>query len=616
MAASSKPTPLITPADGGRWMSQSSADTVGVLNYREKVNFRRDGDVEARREGWHKFRPNASLPQGVQHLNVGEKVWLLAENVRPNSDRCVIAATKTKIYRYRYSTADWLEIGSGFSVLGKRWQVVTIDGYIVLNNAVNLPVSYRVEDSAVVPVKELREKGIASIGWICEYNGFLMGLNIVEIQAASLATVMNGSDPYGLVASNLTNHIPYRVIWSEFGQPVNWAPLFNVTMGASSATIALPFASSVFVAGVTRVAVLNGGIDGTTLGGDSANPEGILVTAVAGNVITLAAPTNSALTYPREVQVTRWTDISAQSAYKDLQGDASHITSARVLHKMLVIYRTRGIYAARYTADEAVFDWSERVPGCENVPIWPESMVTVGDDEYHLYAGKGDYFYSYDGVNPPELHAVMNETRKRFFVGITRESDVWAVNNPVTKETWFCRPGFTVCFDYTKNTASEMDAEVTAAALVSRPGWDTDWFVLAIAGSVYTYGRIDGAPTTFLRDGVNPGGRLVWGRGSFGDTFNEKRLRTYQVQLSSHQEEVPLRVKLFGAYSASADRDEFINEVVPDLREDGGVLPAHFQSIYFEDELHVAGDEDKDVRVIGRLFERSVVRGRGTTRNA
>lgn len=47
--------PLITPADGGRWMTQSSSDTAGLTNYVEKVNFRREGDVEVRREGWIPF---------------------------------------------------------------------------------------------------------------------------------------------------------------------------------------------------------------------------------------------------------------------------------------------------------------------------------------------------------------------------------------------------------------------------------------------------------------------------------------------------------------------------------------------------------------------------------
>ncbi len=612
-----KPTPLITPSEGGRWMSQSSADTAGPLNYAEKVNFRRDGDVEARREGWRKFRPNETLPQGAQHLALGggAKLSLLAENVRPNSERCVIAATKTTIYRYTYSTGLWTTIGTGFSTNGRRWQAVTINGYIILNNAVDLPVSYRVEHGSVTPVRELRENGIASVKWITHYNGFLFCLNVTRIIPAQLNGVMNGLTPYGLVASNLTETIPYRVIWSDFSDPTNWAPLFNVTMAAASATITLPFASSAFVAGQTRVAVLNGGADGTTLGGDEDYPEGILVTNVVGNVLTLEITTHAGLSYPRTVQVTRWSDISTMSKYKDLQGDASHIICAKPLHSTLVVYRTKGIFVGRYKADvEEPFDWRERVPETENVPIWGEAVATVGDDEMHLYPGSGDFFFSFDGVNPPERHAVMDETRRRFFSGITEASDVWAVKNPLTHEIWFCRPTFTVCYDYFRKTASEMDAEVDAAAFVSKPGWEDDWFILSIGGSVFTYGRENGAATTFLRDGVNPGGRLVWGRNSFGDTYGEKGVGGYLMQFASIQQAMPIRFKLFGAHSASSTREELLNEIIADPMLDGGHLPLHYLATYFQDELHIAGDGDLDVRFIGRVLERASVNSKSVTR--
>ena len=585
-------TPLITPSAGGRYITSESADTVGALNYVEKVNFRRLEDVEARREGWTKFRPNASLPQGTQHLAIDTvtygKVTLIAENVRPNSERCAIAATKTHIFRFNYSLGTWSVIGSGFSPNGRRWQTAVINGWIIFNNAVDLPVSYRVEDSAVVPLKELREVGVASVGWIAAYNGFLMAFNVVEIKAAELAGVMNSGSPYGIVAdANKLNHIPYRVIWSEFGLPTNWSPVFSVTMNSASATIALPFPSSIFVAGTTRVAVINGGPNGDTLGGDSAHPDGILVNSVSGSNITLELSTDAGLSYPRTVQVTRWTDISAISAYRDLQDDASAIICAKELNGSIIVYRTRGIFVGRYTGSaDAPFDFKDR-PKSVNMPLWGEAVANV-NGEYHVYPDRdGRRFYMFDGVNLPTIHPVLDACRDRLMDGMSATSDVFAVDNPLTKEIWFCRPDRTICFDYLTRggTASEIDAQVDAAGFIARPGWEDDWFVIAQGGVVFTYGFINGKPTTWLRDGATPGARLKWGLNSFGDVMAEKTLLNYGMMFASSQQPLGVRLRLWGYYSASKPSELLLDETIADPSDDGGVIPMSYLSTYFQDEL-------------------------------
>jgi len=621
-------------------MPQSSSDTVGILNYVEKVNFRRDGDVEARREGWVKFKPNDTLPLGTQHLNIGTKLTLMAENIRPNGDRCIVAATPTTIYRFTYATGLWTEIGTGFTP-GSRWQSTSIDGYLIMNNGVDLPISYRVEDPAVQPLKELREVGVAKVKWIVEYNGFLVCLNITTIIQTHLATILSGPNPYGIVPVEQTNTISYRVIWSEFGKPLNWAPAVTAVLNNPTNVIPLPYPMSAFLPGVTRVAVINGGEDGGTLGGDEAHPNGILVTNktnTAPFTITLEVPTAPEVpptdptfpTYPRTVTVMRWEDQSTMSAYKDLQGDSSYILCAYVLHTMLIVYRSRGIYVGRYKADVAEpFDWKERVEETPNVPIWPEAVSVVGDDEYHLYPGRGNFFYAFDGVNPPAIHPVMDQTRKRFFEGITNNSMVWTVANPVSKESWFVRPGFTLCYDHVHKTCSEMDASIDAAAYVSRPrpldatgtsagASDEDWFILSINGVVYTYGRVNGVLTTFFRDGFNPGGRLVWGRGALGDprgngdTFNEKKLRSALLHWASNQAPLSIRYKLFAAHDAQSTRVTCVDEVIT---TDEGLIPVHYLATYFQDEIHIEGGADFDLRFIGRVYERAIVRSASVTRN-
>lgn len=587
-----------------------------------KRNFRRfAADREGRREGWVKFRPNVTIPQGVQGAPTGDdKITLIAENVRPNSERCLIVASKTTIYRYNYAAGTWSTIGSGYSVNGKRWQTETINGWIILNNAVDLPCSFRVEDSAVVPLREMREVGIAAVRWICEYNGFLVCANVTEIKADQLASVMNSASPYGIVSVSKLNVIPYQVTWSEFGQPINWAPLFTLSQAASSATITLPFPSSVFVAGVTRVAVINGGPGGGTLGGDTANPDGILVTAVSGNVLTLAIPTTVGLSYPRSISVTRWTDISTIVGSADLQDDASDISGMRRLHKQLVIYRRGGlkkgaVYVGRYTGSNVTpFEFSQRYHG-PNVPMFGD-CIGVGHD-YHLYPANGN-FYTFDGVNPPAIHVPTSNASELFFTGLKATDDAWSADNVTTGELWFCRPTLTLAYDYIFDTVSEIDQEFCAAAFVQRPGWEDSWFVHANgAGALFTYGLVENAELnilTYLRDGATPVNTMTFGRWNMGDAFSEKDLRSYVLLLSSTQVDVPLRVNLYAGYSADASVLLLAEDIA--LPTKNGLIPTHYRANYFQDEIVVNSAVDADVQLIGRIFERAPINSKAVTRNA
>lgn len=306
------------PALGGNLVTRGSADNAGVFNYVTKRDWRRDLDVEQRREGHDYFYPNLSLPIGGQPFpsqiqldgltfsggyatgtrimghwfeigetiivtgaadpiyngthtvtavgpttfsygvtgipaspDVGtaifaqaqEEITLLALARRPNGQTAVIAGSQRRLYRYyaledpdyiSHDPADypagtatdqlsywsdgiryagdrippqaagfwgavippvsemayvdenpgyWIVIGSGFSLQGRRWETVSINGYMVFNNGVDLPCTYRVEDLEVVPIYEMREQGIASVGTISEINGILMLGDITEIQA-------------------------------------------------------------------------------------------------------------------------------------------------------------------------------------------------------------------------------------------------------------------------------------------------------------------------------------------------------------------------------------------------------------------------------------------------
>ena len=66
------------------------------------------------------------------------------------------------------STYSWVTIGTGYSPFGQRWQAVTLNGYLILNNAVDLPCWYIYGDAAVTPMYQLREVVWRGVGRIAE----------------------------------------------------------------------------------------------------------------------------------------------------------------------------------------------------------------------------------------------------------------------------------------------------------------------------------------------------------------------------------------------------------------------------------------------------------------
>lgn len=304
---------LVEPRLGGNLATRVSSDNAGHLDYTQKLNWRRDLDLEIRREGYDYFYPNPLLPIGGQpfpgqialtsitrvgaiatasrtgghYFENGEMIIISGANAaayngtfiisnvtptsfdytvvgapptpdpstaiaaapvekinlvglarRPNGQTAVIAGSPRRLYRYyalddpHYISVDpadyppltppasqiywsetpadyplgtptnelfyvdenpgyWIVIGWGFSPSGKRWEAEPINGFMCFNNGVDLPCTYRVEDLSVVPIYELRENGVAAVGTIANFNGFLMCMDIAEIHSDVLATWFN-----------------------------------------------------------------------------------------------------------------------------------------------------------------------------------------------------------------------------------------------------------------------------------------------------------------------------------------------------------------------------------------------------------------------------------------
>lgn len=234
-------------------MSRVSSQIAGLENYTVKRDWRRDLDQEIRREGYDYLWPNVSgdfatdpgeqpFPWLASSVPTQEPITLIFTARRPNGETALIAGTQTKLFRFFTvkNTADyfdtdyfepepaanapyyndnpglWMEIGSGFSEDGNRWEAVNINGYAVFNNGVDLPVTYRLEDTEVSPIYELREQGVASVGTIAEYYGILMCSDISEIQTTKLAELLTpkGETSSGEVTATqsgftITSSVPF-----------------------------------------------------------------------------------------------------------------------------------------------------------------------------------------------------------------------------------------------------------------------------------------------------------------------------------------------------------------------------------------------------------------------
>lgn len=180
---------LMVP-DGGQLISGSnSQDTAGATNYVEKVNFRRETDGEVRREGWGRIH---SDDIDVSKVDIDESPVRLLHQFESEGEKVLIAGAGDKLYSFNESTNTWSKIAeelfnldeinytstmtsiaTNYGLKAKRWEVVSIDGYCIINNGVDLPLYYRNGWPCAFPLFSLRERGIVRVGTISEFDGRL-----------------------------------------------------------------------------------------------------------------------------------------------------------------------------------------------------------------------------------------------------------------------------------------------------------------------------------------------------------------------------------------------------------------------------------------------------------
>ena len=201
------------PHQGGRLMTDISSENVTIYNYDVKRDFRRYNDREIRSEGRVLFCPKMFTDDEdakyIPTLPTSDPVTLVVMLTHPNGSKSIIAGTATTLWRYYgmedplyfdagYFDADyfdeeltaWRQIGSGFASNARRWECETLDGYLILNNGVDLPVQYRLTYNEVIPLYELRELAIASVGTIVVQNGHLLCMDIRQIKEDKFLEIM------------------------------------------------------------------------------------------------------------------------------------------------------------------------------------------------------------------------------------------------------------------------------------------------------------------------------------------------------------------------------------------------------------------------------------------
>jgi hypothetical protein len=209
----------ISVKPGGRLTPDLSAGTVGLSDHVILRDFRRDLDVVVRAEGHIKFAPNPLVSEATQSEPAGADgpITVISEVTLASGRYCAVCGTKTQLWAYfgeasgyvegsgsdayvneygggylywTKNTGNWELIGSGFSADG-RWESVQVGSWLVLNNGVDLPLTYRVGETSAKPIYELREAGIASVGTIVEISGILVALDIRQISSTKHLELMS-----------------------------------------------------------------------------------------------------------------------------------------------------------------------------------------------------------------------------------------------------------------------------------------------------------------------------------------------------------------------------------------------------------------------------------------
>jgi len=507
-------------------MSRTSPVAAKAENYITKRDWRRHLDQEERREGYDYFGDFEGNPTTTtQPFPTSDEINLIHMARSPSGKTAIIAGSRTTLYQFYsldfeyisqiaagggdsggnyvdgdgddpfFAEYDWSVIGTGFSADGCRWEAVNLNGYTVFNNGVDLPQVFRLEWTEVVPLTELRDQGIARVGTIAAFNNVLMLGDVEQLYTQDISTWMNGSDPYGNYTGSI-NRYQYRLMWSSNNEPQRFAANITCSATASSNQVTMSWPSESF-AEDDEVTIFGAGASGGNLS--------TTISSISGTTVTLGT---NALTTTASASIQRTDAIGSIVGYDDLRDDASGIVKMAELQGQLVIYKDTSIFLAVYTGIIEMPFKLTRLGIPTNKGLFYRHTLVPVLGLYHVYAGR-NAFYKLDlqtriPVEVGKLDLCSNLFFDNPSVSIGAACDIYAVDNSLTKEVWFCHPSSTsdhaLCYDYRYNTVSTSSINISAAASVKRPTLNIspveteDWFVMGTsAGTLLLYGKVNKA---------------------------------------------------------------------------------------------------------------------------
>lgn len=533
----------------------------------------------------------------------------------------------------------WVVIGSGFSPAGKRWETVNINGYMVFNNSVDLLVTYRVEELEVVPIYEMREQGIFSVGTISEINGILMCADLTELRVDKVADWFNtSSDPYGPYTGdpNDLDRTTFRVGWATPDEPRRWNLIVPGSMALGSNVITTEYPVLGFNVG--QSITITGA--GTPHAGGTADNLTANIINITGATIIVDKFAATAVTDA----IIEATDAEGSIVgFEDLQDDGSGIVKMLPLADQLVIYKDTSVFLCQYLGIvDQPFGFTIRRIQKEQSCYYRNTLALVQTPEetFHVYAGRND-FYRFDlSTQQPKLLPKFEACSDVFFDNATlsRTEEIYAADNGVTHEIWWMFPSNGadkgLAYDTKRDSLAQLGFACTAAATIRKPivglasGAEQDWFIMGTdRGTVVVYGLTNepqGLPdwnnkeAIWFRRFANPYSStktgyeslLVSGLASFGDDYREKDMRALVPLWSSHSPNTAITVTIGHAHNANAAVQTIGTRTVSDPLT---AIELGFRANYFQAEFSVNG-MDNDCQITGYVWDISLVDSRSATR--
>lgn len=613
----------INLATGGRLLPDLPVGLIGAANFDEKVNWVSEIGEIRKRSGWDYPAPMGDWDgDGLADFDDGNPAEAIAAVPRPNGTYAVVGAGGGKIKVFDYDLNSWDTIGSGFSTKAdagfRWWQIVDVAGYAVFNNGRDLPVLWQVGDATVTPLYELREAGYASVGLIVEYvDGVLMCADILEINDEDMSAVMNNVLPYKtIVDSAETTRITFRRVWSNEGDPGDFAANVpgTVTLGSPNLTLAWPMAS--FQAG--DEVIVNGA---GTAGGNLTTT----ILTISGVNVVLA---NNALTAVSSADVYKSSALNSIVGFDDIEDDGSAIVLQIPLKTQLISFKASGhIWQTYYTGDLDTPFAKDRVtkkPGI--APRFPRAVVNIVNDdneEYLLFPG-AKHFYRFDlgSQAPQQAKLFMGAEKELFFSRIKGlgKFEVWAADNTCTDEIFFAylweeyETGYyganrAVALKYAKDceSISEVDGfNFTCAAPVQKPlagfhGDDTEtWFLMGDGdGKITLYGETNLEVLTRRRYGEKFDASIGGGLTSFGVDDTGKYVRRFSITSSKPDASQGMEVTIYGTRSANVAPVVLETRTLTDPRFPGA-MGLYYRKPYYK--YRIVADTDGDLRIAGFVW--------------